>query len=454
MLTLDQAQSIYDKGMQAYSQAYNNTRTYAFTQALNAIYEATTVIHPEDKMPLKMKSVFLKAVTKAHYQAQSSTVALDREIPLCFKKELEDALSIENIQTNKKQSFIYGKGYFRIGLYEQAIKTLESAIIEAPSCTMEANYYLGKSHACLKNYEVSKDYFLALIKEETNPDLLADYYDYVGLLYFVQGMYDEAIHYFELALQNNKENLSALHNKTLTHLVKDIEPSFEYDYSTCQTLLYTILAYKPSHPRALQAQGDLYDLCGLDEKAIKCYLAAREHCPVEDKETLFAIKEKLAESYAQAGHQLYQASNYQIAQDFYKKAISEDSQHHVAISQLGMCLYNIEDFNGALTYFNELINFPIPDNPSQDDLDKNREIHSDAWLNRAAALRKIGATQLSKGAWAMSYDLSPTDPALHKERNELSATIIQKKYQFFKQIKTLQEQDITSLTINCSASNH
>jgi tetratricopeptide (TPR) repeat protein len=460
MLTLVQVQSIYDYGMLAYSQSFKNTRKEAIKNGAVAAVAATTIANPDAKMATKVKQAFLAAgmeaaVFNAHLSGNEFRIAIDKQIASSFKTGLEQLFSIENIKTNERQSFVYGKGYFLIGLYNEAITTLESAIIEAPSCIAHANYYLGKSNSCLRNHESAKNYFLWLLQREDDKALLSDYFDNLGMSYFAQGMYEEAVINYDLALQNNNENLSALHNKALVHLtlttyLKDNEQPFENEYLNCQTLLNNIFDVKRSHPQALHTQAGLYELREVYEEAIRFYLQAREYCPAEDQETLFAIKTNLAECYAQSGHKFYQASDYRTAEDFYKKAIDEDSQHHIAKNQLGMCLFKTQDYNGARGHFNALVNFPICDNPSQEDRDNNREIHSDAWLNRAAALRKIGKFRLSKGSLDIAYDLSPNDPALQDETKALSATIIQQKYRFFKYIK--QEGSLTQnfavLTIN------
>ena len=98
--------------------------------------------------------------------------------------------------------------------------------------------------------------------------------------------------------------------------------------------------------------------------------------------------------------------------------------------------------------FNALINFPLSDNPSQNDMKQNQEIRADAWINRAASLRKIGAFRLSKGSLSMAQDLAPNDVTLSDENKELAAAIIQQTYRFFKQATNaaLQDQDIVTLT--------
>ena len=155
----------------------------------------------------------------------------------------------------------------------------------------------------------------------------------------------------------------------------------------------------------------------------------------------------MAECYAQLGHKIYQTGDYLTAEDFYKKALSEDPRHFIAINQLGMCSYKRQDFIGARIHFNRLVHFPIPNNPTQADLEKNLEIRCDAWINRAASLRKTGAFRLSKGSLDIARDLSPADTTLYDETKELSASIIQHSYHFFKQKKQLALQSTDNTQI-------
>jgi tetratricopeptide (TPR) repeat protein len=452
MFTLPQVQSIFDYGMLAYGQAFKSTRKDAIKRAAIAAASATTVANPEAKMAARVKQVFLVAsmeatVLNAHLSGNAFRVASDKQLASSFKTGLEQLFLVENIKINENQSFLYGKGYFLIGLYHEAITTLESAIVEAPSCIAHAYYYLGKSNSCLKNHELAKHYFLWLLQREEDPTLISDYYDNLGMSYFAQGRYAEAVINYALALKNNRTNLSAMHNKALLHLtrathLKDNKQGFESQCLSCQTLLDGILNSEPNHPHALHTRGGLYELTENYEQAVTFYLQARMHCLPEDHETLVAIRTNIAQSYAQLGHQCYQAKDYPAAEDFYKKAMEEDSLQHVAKSQWGMCLFKMQDFIGARKHFNALINFPTSDNSN------NQEIRSDAWINRAATLRKLGAFKLSKGSLNMACDLSPNDPVVQDEIKVLSASIIQQKYRFYTQAKQeeLQAQDVARLT--------
>ena len=250
MFTLTQIQSIFDYGMLAYSQAFQAPRKEAIQHAAKAAAAATTVANAEAKMADKVKQVFLVAsmeatIFNAHLTDNAHRVAFDKCLASNFKRGLEHLFEVNDIKLNEKQSFIYGKGYFLMGLYHEAIATLTTAMDEDSFCIAEAYYYLGKSNACIKNHIVAR------------------------------------------------------------------------------------------------------------------------------------------------------------------------------------------------TYFNTLINFPMPNNPSKDDRDKNQEIRFDAWLNRAASLRKIGAFKMASGSLAMARDLSPNDATLLDETKALSATIIQHQYHFFKQTKAL-----------------
>jgi tetratricopeptide (TPR) repeat protein len=229
-----------------------------------------------------------------------------------------------------------------------------------------------------------------------DPKLLSDYYDHIGLLCFQQGFYEEAIINYDLAINNNNTNTSALHNLALLYLTlatnsKKNDENFETNYLNCQNVLHTILEHEPHHPHALHTQASLYELTEDYEQAITHYLQAREYCSIEDLNTLSAITTNLAECYAQSGHGFYQAQDYLTAEAFYKQSLEEDPQHHISKNQLGMCLYKLRDFNGARRHFNALINFPLLDHPSQHDIEQNQEIRADAWINRAATLRKTGA---------------------------------------------------------------
>ena len=457
MFTLTQIQSIFDYGMLAYSQAFKKSKKDAIQDAAKAAAAATTVANAEAKMASEVKQVFLTAcmeatVLYAHLSGNAHRVAFDRCLAANYKRGLEQLFEVNDIKLNERQSFIYGKGYFLIGLYNEAITTLETAINEDPSCIADAYYYLGKSNACLKNHDTARNYFLRLLQRERDPKLLSDYYDGIGLSYFAQGIYEQAIANYSLALQNNSTNLSAIHNMALAHLtfatqLKDNEQDFESEYLKSQTLLNTIFEIEPNHPQALHTNASLYELTENYDQSIAFYLQARMYCEAVDKETLSAITTNLAECYAQLGHKIYQAGDYLTAEDFYKKALSEDPRHFIAINQLGMCSYKRQDFIGARIHFNRLVHFPIPNNPTQADLEKNLEIRCDAWINRAASLRKTGAFRLSKGSLDIARDLSPADTTLYDETKELSASIIQHSYHFFKQKKQLALQSTDNTQI-------
>ena len=460
MFTLPQVQSIFDYGMLAYSQAYKSLRKDAIKSAATGAAAMTTRINIEAKMAAKVKQAVLAAGMEAtwfnaHLSGNAFRVASDKQFSLSLKAGLEQLFAIEHIKTNENQSFIYGKGYFLIGLYNEAITTLETAVLENPSCIAHAYYYLGKSNSCLKNHESAKHYFLWLIQREEDPKLLSDYYDNIGMLYFQQGIYEEAITNYDLAIHNNGINLSALHNLALLYLTlatrsKDNETNFETDHLNSQNLLNKIFEHEPNHAHALHTQDSLCELIENYEQAITHYLQARIHCSAEDKATLSAITANLAECYAQSGHGFYQAQDYPAAEAFYNKSLEEDPQHHISKNQLGMCLYKSMDFNGARRHFNALINYPISRNPNQNEIEDNQEVRADAWINRAASLRKTGAFRLSKGSLSMAMDLSPNDATLSDENRELAAAIIQQKYRFFKQTANVALQEQESVTQTCS----
>lgn len=445
MFTLSQIQSIFDYGMTAYTQAYKSSRKDAINSAAADAGAATTVANKEAKMAAKVKHVVMVAgmeatVFNVRLSGNAHRVAFDKQFATSFNAGLKALFAVELIKTNENQTYLYGRGYYHIGLYNEAIATLEAAIVDDPPCLPHAYYYLGKSHTRIKNHEIAKTYFLRLIEWEKNPALLSDYYDNIGMCCFEQKHDDEARLNYERAIQYNSTNSSAQHNLALLYLTmatrfKNNEENFNEHYLNSQNLLDAILEREPNHPQALHTRGSLFELTEHYDQAISFYLQARQHCAIDDTDTLAAIRTNLAESYTQAGHNHYQSKNDVTAGNFYKKALEEDPLHDIAKSQSGMALFKMGDFTGAREHFNSLINFPISANSNQEEHAHNQEIRADAWMNRAACLRKTGTFNLSKGALDMAKDLAPDDTMLPHENKELAAARIQHHWRFFQQNK-------------------
>jgi tetratricopeptide (TPR) repeat protein len=138
-----------------------------------------------------------------------------RSIPRNNAERLAKALPFSGITdaTDYSRNYLsYGSVYFQRGYMEQAAASFRIALRDDPS-SAEAAYGLGSVYLDQQNTAEARESFeRALTLRATYPDTLANSWNNLGLLAAREGHTDEAVAYFQKALQLSPDHSIALIN--------------------------------------------------------------------------------------------------------------------------------------------------------------------------------------------------------------------------------------------------
>lgn len=113
--------------------------------------------------------------------------------------------------------------------------------------------------------------------------------------------------------------------------------------------------------------------------AIKMHFLALHACP-EDSLYITSMKSGIGECYAKFGHFLYQNKTFDLAKNYYSKALDYNPEHHYARYQIGLILIKQEKYADAIESFEAVIELS-----NQCDYAVSLKDKADTWHNIACA---------------------------------------------------------------------
>ncbi len=260
------------------------------------------------------------------YQGLAEKVEGDvRQIPRTDEERVEKALPFSGTRHFEfgRNYLSFGSAFFQRGYYEQAGDAFQSALRENPE-SAEAVYGIGSVYLQQNKNADAREAFERVLKLRAGyPDTAPNTWNNLGILATRDSRMDEAVGYFQRALELNPDHLIALNNlgnayrelqqwdkarETLEHAIavgpEDAEANYNLgmvyaqagDNSRAEQLLKKALQYRPDYPEALNNLGILYVRTQRVDDAVSLFQQCMKIAPEFDKAYL-----SLARVYAIEG---------------------------------------------------------------------------------------------------------------------------------------------------------
>ena len=269
----------------------------------------------------------------------------------------------------EKAEYYIEQGYTYIALdrYEEARKTLESAIVEQDLVLTRQNNKrarrgIGISYYKEGKYTEAKEYFAKALEEELLPELTADIRMYLADTLECEGDYAAAIAMYDTLLAEQKDYAAGYRARAyMSYVLGEYEKSLaDYDAAIALTpedfdLYFGKYNVLEKLGRAQEQVALLEVITGIENPSAEdAYFMAKAHYFSGELDTaLTGLNAALENGYEDAhyyiGEIYHKRSNYGEAGFHYQQYIDgSGAKDAAAYNQLGICLMKQERFTEAL----------------------------------------------------------------------------------------------------------
>ncbi len=283
-------------------------------------------------------------------------------------------------------------------------------------------------------------------KSEFDNTVLALLYDFLGQCTEKNGDSLDALRYYKLAVQTDKNCSSAWHNMGLVYLVEKkklcpaLDPTTDFLDSVaplhtaylylsqaltiavnngedinCYFFLHSMASFHEKYATKLAKYSpvEMENIKDYYQNAINCYQQAIEKCPSDRAEREIYIN-NYSECLALFARFFYRSSQFKEAKKYYQETLKHNPNHPTATNQLGMIAFKEGRFALAVNYFQQLLK-----------IEKDEPALSDAWLNIACCHRSEKQFEKAQEALdkARKYAKDPNDEWIENEAQNLSDAI-------------------------------
>ncbi len=160
---------------------------------------------------------------------------------------------------------------------------------------------------------------------------------------------DAYLHFF-WAILINPNNISAM--SSLATYLFYFMPKLK-----AESLSYIniILDRQPYNHEALHLKGRWLECSEQFDQAITYYRLAKEHCNPVDQSAARVNSNHLLFCLSQRGLHFFQNKQFAAAKTYYELALEETQTHVLIVQQLGVCNFNLGNFQQAVAQFTQLI---------------------------------------------------------------------------------------------------
>ncbi len=263
-------------------------------------------------------------------------------------RDLENAEEAYTEATRLKPDYVdalFNLGNIKIdlGKFPEAIAVFDQ-LLDVDSAYHKAYYGRGMSYSSIQEYEKALSDFDKAI---TRRDIIHNkaVYNKSGLAKLAMGKHDEAISYFNKALQLDPDYDDALNNRGLVHLEKE-------DYNMAIADFTKAIEARPAFFEAYNNRGNAYFKQGFNENALADYNKALEFNP-----NAITILRNIALIH-------YNNKNYKQAIEFYNRILSITPQSANAINDRGITYYVLQEYEKAYADLLQARKMGLVTNPS------------------------------------------------------------------------------------------
>jgi len=287
---------------------------------------------------------------------------LDLIVMKCLEKKPE--YRYKNFKAlREKLMEIYQRKYGKMPKVKKRIRNLTATDI----CNKGASFFaLGRS-------EEAMSYFNKAL--EINPKH-ADAWLGKGIVLIVHGRYKEAIECLDNAIKIRPGNVIAWYNKglALDNLGKHIEAIEYYD---------KILEFNPRHTDALSGKGVALSSLRRYEEAIECFNKALE------------INPGRIETWIQKGLAMVTLNKYDEAVKCFDKALEINPRFDAAWYGKGFVMIRLNEYEKAVECFNRVLEI--------------KPEHAEAWYSKGYALVRLGRYEEAVECFDYALKIKPTN---------------------------------------------
>lgn len=227
---------------------------------------------------------------------------------------------------------------FKERKYKECIDAF-SSVLETEPDNADVYNNLGVAYSCLDDFEHAETYYTKAI--ELDPELAQAYIN-LSDLYYKAGDLASAIGTLQRGSYELEDNL------VIAHLLARVYID-DQRYEDAIVELERVLDGQPENYEAFYDLGHVYFELGDYDSAISCFENVIEK--KEDSELLY---------YALA--QAYEGNNeIDKAISNYLKAVTVNDQFAIAYKKVGILFMARNDFEDAVEYFEDYMNFDLPD---------------------------------------------------------------------------------------------
>lgn len=261
------------------------------------------------------------------------------------KGRYEDAIKQYVMAASKKELSVYysnaGDAYRRLRKWSESIQFYQKALATAPNDDI-VNNYLGIVYFEQGKYEEAKRYYLEAIGKNPEPV----YFVNMGLALVMQNKLDEGIQYYENALMIHSENASAHAELAWAKLSK-----YYAEGSKEKMLLEEALSHYKESLRIDPKQLGYFHYCGLGEvysqnrdwdKAIEYYEKSVELGPN-------------SRAFNGIGNVYFAKGEYPKAREYYRKALEKNPNYYIYAENIGRCHKQLKEWDQAVIYFKKAL---------------------------------------------------------------------------------------------------